>query len=111
MWFMHDGCPAHFSRNVRDFLDNAFRQKWIGRGGPIPWPPRSPDLNPLDFFLWGFMKDRVYATEVNTIDELRHRITAATEDIRPRFPRLSLNWIRRAQLCVEMQGQHFEHML
>lgn len=111
MWFMHDGCPAHFSRNVRDFLNNTFPQKWIGRGGPIPWPPRSPDLNPLDFFLWGFMKERVYATDVNTIDELRHRINAATEHIRPRFPRLLMNWIRRAQLCVEMQGQHFENFL
>lgn len=111
MWFMHDGCPAHFSRAVRDYLDTAFPQRWIGRGGFISWPPRSPDLNPLDFFLWGYMKTLVYATEVNTIDELRRRINTTVENLRQQFPRLTENWIRRAQLCVEMQGQHFEQLL
>ena len=50
MFFMHDGAPAHFSRAVREYLNGRFREKWIGRGGPIQWPARSPDLNPLDFF-------------------------------------------------------------
>jgi hypothetical protein len=35
----------------------------IRRGGPISWPPRSPDLTPLDFFLWGYAKDQVYRKE------------------------------------------------
>jgi len=35
-------------------------ERWIGRGGPIPWPPRSPDLNSLDFFFWGYLKETVY---------------------------------------------------
>ena len=33
----------------------------IGQGGPVPWPARSPDLNPLDFWLWGHLKAMVYA--------------------------------------------------
>lgn len=49
MWFMHDGAPAHFTGAVREFLNNSY-PRWIGRGGPTAWPPRSPDLNPLDFF-------------------------------------------------------------
>ena len=36
--------------------DNTFLERWIGRGGPAAWPPRSPDINPLDFFLWGYVK-------------------------------------------------------
>jgi hypothetical protein len=47
MHFQQDGAPPHPGR-------------WIGRAAPLPWPPRSPDLTPLDFFLWGFVKDRVY---------------------------------------------------
>lgn len=35
-----------------DFLDQRF-EEWIGRAGTVPWPPRSPDLTPLDFFLVG----------------------------------------------------------
>ena len=111
MWLMHDGCPAHFSRAVRDHLDVAFPNRWIGRGGFVSWPPRSPDLNPLDFFVWGYIKELVYATEVNSMDELRCRINAAAENLRQQFTMLSDNWIRRAQLCVDMQGQHFEHLL
>jgi hypothetical protein len=41
---MHDGAPAHFSRAVRDVLNNTYHDPWIGRGGPTAWPPRSPDL-------------------------------------------------------------------
>ena len=49
----HDGAPAHFALDVREYLDNVFPNRWIGRGGPVQWPPRSPDLTPMDFFIWG----------------------------------------------------------
>ncbi|EFN63727.1 hypothetical protein EAG_00069, partial [Camponotus floridanus] len=56
MWFMHDGAPAHFSRIAREFLTATYGDRWIGRGGSHLWPARSPDLNPLDYFLWGYLK-------------------------------------------------------
>lgn len=62
MWFQHDGAPAHHSRIVREVIDGEFGERWIGRGGPHAWPDRSPDLTPLDFFLWGYIKDQVFAT-------------------------------------------------
>jgi hypothetical protein len=31
---------------------------WFGRGGKIAWPPRSPDLTPLDFSVWGYIKEK-----------------------------------------------------
>ena len=87
--------------------------RWIGRGGPVPWPPRSPDLNPLDFFLWGYLKTEVYRTEVQDIDELRERITAAAYNLRLRqeggtFELVRRNWIRRAQVCLQVNGENFE---
>jgi hypothetical protein len=42
------------------FLNENYEGIWIGKGGPLAWPTWSPDLNPLDFFLWGCMKSRVY---------------------------------------------------
>lgn len=48
--FQQDGAPPHWSNIVRTALNNAFPNRWIGRGGPIAWPPRSPDITPLDFF-------------------------------------------------------------
>ncbi|EFN85682.1 hypothetical protein EAI_02991, partial [Harpegnathos saltator] len=39
--------------------------------GPIEWPPRSPDMNPLDFFFWGYLKDCIYKTKPRNLDNLR----------------------------------------
>ena len=53
MWFQHDGAPAHFSLQVRAHLNRVYREKWIGREGPVAWPARSPDLTPLGFSFGG----------------------------------------------------------
>ncbi|KAJ4450932.1 hypothetical protein ANN_02367 [Periplaneta americana] len=71
--FLHDGAPAHFSRTARRYLDRRFPDRWIGRGDPISWPPRSPDLNPLDFYLWGQLKSLVYSSPVPDLESLRNR--------------------------------------
>ena len=68
--YQQDGAPPHWRMDVRDSLNATFPNRWIGRDGPNCWPPRSPDLTPLDFFLWGYVKDRVFATPVNDIGEL-----------------------------------------
>ena len=47
------GLQAHFAWIVRDWLNDHFPQRWLGRAGPIEWPARSPDLTPCDFFLVG----------------------------------------------------------
>jgi len=63
-WFMQDGCAAHNSAVARDFLDTNFPNCWVGTNGPVRWPPRSPCLNPLDYFLWGFLKNKVNNSEI-----------------------------------------------
>lgn len=112
--YQHDGAPAHFQHQVRDYLDEQFPRRWIGRGGPVAWPARSPDLTPLDFFLWGEMKRLVYEHESNTVDELRERVVAAFETVKQnRFAlgRLKDNLRRRAELCRQQEGSHFEQLL
>ena len=49
MNFHDDGAPPHYTRRVREFLNESLPNRWLGHGGPIPWPPRSPDLIPLDY--------------------------------------------------------------
>jgi len=58
-------------------LGVSFPNKWIGRDGPTPWPPRSPDIIPLDFLLLGYVKDKVFSTPVPNITNLKARITDA----------------------------------
>ncbi|PNF30502.1 hypothetical protein B7P43_G10874 [Cryptotermes secundus] len=72
--FQQDGESPHWSTIVRDALDKHFPEGWIGRGGPISWPPSSPNVTPLDFFLWGYVKNIVYKTQVRDIDQLKTRV-------------------------------------
>ncbi len=69
------------SMQVRDRLDVVFPQRWLGPGGPVPWLARSPDLTPLDFFLWGHVKHMVYVTPVPSLEDLKYRITTACTSI------------------------------
>lgn len=62
MWFQNDGCPAHYARPVREYLNQEYPGR-IGRLGPILLPPRSSDLNSMDFFYWGYLKDKVYRNQ------------------------------------------------
>lgn len=64
IWYQHDGCPAHNYGPARHFLHRAFPGRVIGSNEqPLAWPPRSPDLNPLDFFLWGHITSTIYRRE------------------------------------------------
>ena len=114
MWYMHDGAPAHFARTSRDSLNVRFPNRWIGRSGPIHWPARSPDLNPMDFYLWGHLKELVYETEVQRREELWPRIVDGCNKIRHIpgiFERVRGNLMRRAQACINANGGHFEQLL
>jgi hypothetical protein len=62
-------------RTVRDYLDATLPSRWPGRGSPLAWPPRSPDITLLDFFLWGYVKDKVYATKVTSVEAMNIQIT------------------------------------
>ena len=100
MRFMHDGAPPHFSRVARQFFNQHFANKWIGRGGPVAWPARSPDLNPLDFHLWGHLKSIVYATSIENAEILRNRIEQGFRQIRETpgmIERVTRSMTRRVQ--------------
>ena len=43
LYFQQDGAAPHYALIVRDWLDKKLKGRWIGRGGPIEWPARSPD--------------------------------------------------------------------
>jgi hypothetical protein len=114
IWCMHDGATAHFSRAVRNGLCNTYHDLWIGRGGPTAWPPRSPDLNPLDFYLWRHLKPLVYAAPVDNEEALHHRVVDACQTIRnypSNFERMRRPMMRRVEACIESHGGYFEHLL
>jgi hypothetical protein len=112
MWFQHDGAPPHFACVARERLNELFEDRWIGRGGPVPWPARSPDLNPMDFFLWGHVKSVVYNTPPASMAELQQRISVACGTIpNAMLERVHKSTKERIQLCLAADGQHMEHYL
>lgn len=109
--FQHDGAPAHFASDVRNHLNARFPQ-WIGRGGRVAWPARSPDLTPLDFFLWGYIKNIVYAVECSSREQMKQRIIDAFNAVTPEMLRNTrASSYRRAGLCIQQEGRHFEPFL
>lgn len=111
IWFQQDGAPPHFARPVREYLDEVFPGRWIGRRGPIEWPARSPDLTPLDFFLWGYLKSKVFKTKPANVEVLKERITHECRLISPEIIRNVQNEFHcRLRYCQRVNGQHFEHL-
>lgn len=112
MWMQLDGAAPHYSRIIREYLNVIFPGRWIGRAGPTAWPPRSPDLTSPDFFLWGYLKNIVYAERPTTIQDMQLRIRNACADI-PRGVLLQTirNFQRRIELCLQVNGANFEHFI
>jgi hypothetical protein len=59
-WFQQDGAPPHIAKIVKATLNANFKDHVISRGFSFVCPARIPDLNPLDFFLWRYLKQKVY---------------------------------------------------
>lgn len=74
MWFQQDGATSHTAGETIDLLKSKFGERVISRNGPVNWPPRSCDLTPLDFFLWGYVKSLVYANKPEMLEDLRANI-------------------------------------
>lgn len=109
--FQHDGAPPHYAPAVRNFLDTTFPGRWIGRRGCIDWPPRSPDLNPIDFFFWGAVKEKAFIRKPTSLVELRTYISDACNDITSNLE-LCTNVCRsvtgKLQACMKAEGGLFE---
>lgn len=105
-YLQHDGAPAHYSQKVRNWLDKKFPNRWIGRRGQIEWPPRSPDLTPPDFFLWGYLKQNVYRVRPSTIAELRDKISHVCNEVDTGMcQRACLSVLSRLSYCLAINGR------
>lgn len=112
IYFMQDGAPSHNARQNMETLKEMFPQRLIATNGNIKWPARSPDLTPMDFFLWGRLKDNVYQSPVLNEADLRTRLDGAIVSIgRSEIYSSVKNVIRRCQMCLGTNGENFEHLL
>ncbi|GFU54718.1 putative transposable element [Trichonephila clavipes] len=93
LWFQQDGATCHTASATIDLLKDTFVDRLISRFGPVNWPPRSCDLTPLDYFLWGYVKSLEYADKPQTLDHLEDNIRRVIADIRPQMlEKVIENW-------------------
>ncbi|GBM88945.1 hypothetical protein AVEN_146637-1 [Araneus ventricosus] len=110
---MQDGTPPHIATPPQQLLNLHFGNvRIISRHFSTAWPPRSSDLNPCDFWLWGYLQDVVYGDPIANLAELKNRIAQhihciTTETLRSVVEHAAL----RFQLIGENGGQHIEHFL
>ncbi|GFV68612.1 hypothetical protein TNCV_2274751 [Trichonephila clavipes] len=100
------------ARATIDLLKDTFGNRLISRFGPVNWPPRSCDLTPLDYFLWGYVKSLVYADKPQTLDHLEDNIRRVIADVRPQMlEKVIENWTSRLDCIRASRGSPMPEIL
>lgn len=111
-WFQQDGATCHTSNESMKVVNEMFEGKLISRRGDIPWPPRSPDLSPCDFFLWGYLKTCVYTNKPRRLDQLKENIREKMTTIPPEMcERVFANLRFRFEECLRREGAHMDDVI
>ncbi|GFU77311.1 uncharacterized protein TNCV_511521 [Trichonephila clavipes] len=84
----------------------------VSRRCRYPWPPRFPDLTPADFWLWGYLKSRVYLSGPSSLSELKDAIRREISSIHPdMFHSAVAGFVTRLKCLLPCGGGHVEHIL
>jgi len=111
VFYQQDGAPPHYHRDVRASLDEKLQGHWIGQRGTFEFPPRSTDLTPPDFYLWGTLKDVVYCKKLATLGDLCAEIRVACAAIPINtLTQVAQSTARHCNRCLATNDNHFEHL-
>jgi hypothetical protein len=112
-YLTQDGATPHTAKGTMWALHCVFGEingedRIISKG---LWLPRSPDLNPCDFYLCGKLESVVYANNPHDLETLKQNIRKAIYDTQRReLQQVSRNQYKRIQACLTSEGRHFEHL-
>ena len=95
------------------WLRELFGERLISRKADFSWPPYCPDLNPADFFLWGYLKDRVYSdADPKTLEQLKSDIRREAKELKLDMVKSAIDiMIPRVQNLLCKKGAWFEKLL
>ena len=111
IWFQQDGATCHTPRETMDLLRSRFGEQFISRFGLVDWPPRSCDITPLDFYLWGYVKSKCFVDKP-AIEALEANITEVISEIPTEvLERVIQNWCLRMVELKRSWGQHMEGVI
>lgn len=111
--WQQDGAPPHNVQPVTAYLNEKY-SVWIGKHGSIHWPAKSPDLSPLDFYLWGTLKNKIYSENLSgNKEELKQLIKNEINYLNldeTAFEKVRSNFLRRCFKCIENNGGYVENV-
>ena len=112
MWFQQDGAIAHTARESMQLLRERFNGRIISRFGDVNWPSRSPDLTSPDFFLWGYLKEKVFVKKLQSSMELKENITREIREVSPEtLEKVMAEVFKRAEICEAENGRHMKDVI
>ena len=107
-FFQQDLATPHTSGIAQNFLETKFGDRLISKG---IWPARSPDLAPPDFYLFGYLKGKVYRDAPQDLEDLESSIRYHLN----RIPQATMtavfeNLVKHVTACRRCKGGHFQHL-
>jgi hypothetical protein len=106
------GASPHTAKKTMVLLEKIFGGRITSIKSTDIWPPYSPDLNPCDYFLWGFLKDRVFSENIGNISLLKEKIKQVCAEITEEMcERVLNNLLFRLNYCVMKNGKHFSNVM
>ena len=108
IWFEQDGTTCHIAETTLDVLYPVFEDRVISRRVDVVWPPRSCDLTPLDYYLWGAIKDKCYADQSETINALKDNIVEIQLHTIDNVLKDSTD---RVGYCMASRGSHLNEII
>ncbi|XP_014467255.1 PREDICTED: uncharacterized protein LOC106740582 [Dinoponera quadriceps] len=107
IWFQQDGATAHTARISMAKLRQMFPTRLVSLRGDLGWPARSPDLSICDFFLWGYLKEKVFKHRPHTLQELKRRIIEEVNAIPIQMcQNAARSFQNRLHQCIATGGRH-----
>ena len=102
--FHQDAAPAHVSKVTTAFM--AGKMKFLTKTETLP---KSPDTDPMNYFVWGWMKKRLQRIEVKDMAQLKK----AVKRVWRQLPQEMINnalaaWPRRVHSVYKASGKHIE---
>ena len=111
--YLQDGAPPHCSDRSLEYLRRYFPDdRLILRRTDFPWPPHPPDLNPRDYFLWGYLKERIYNNNPKTLADLKDNIKSEIMKIPIHMIKQVIdNFNTRVRAVILQQVAWIEHII
>ena len=107
LWFQQDEATCHTYNASLQLLHEMFSENIISQRCPLIWPPRSPGLSPSDFFLWGYLKERVFTNNLQTLEDLKQNIRQEIDTISQKVLSSIMHAVvKRAQLEIDAGCRH-----